>query len=265
MQQLTTSLAPRLGRESPPAGVVRVLVVGDEHQYAGQLEALLLGMGYETVGPAVNAQIALALHKTESIDLVVLDISLRGPANGIQLAGQLLAHGSVPIIFLTAFTDEATFEQAREVGPVAYLIKPVETGVLRRAISLAVRNFAAISWPLPASAPGRGAPFPAAVFIKENGILEKVCLSDIHTVEAANKMCHLALAERSISVRMSLRELAQYLPAERFVQIQRSYFVNIEHIDRLDPTRYLVQVGKQLLPVGRLYLPALISRLCTIT
>ena len=255
--------APRNGTD----GAVRVLVVEDESLFAEQVELILLGMGYEPVGPAASAQIALALYRTEAIDLVLLDISLRGGTDGIQLAEQQLAHYPVPIIFLTSHIDEETFRQAQQVGPVAYLTKPIETEALRRAITLAVRNCAALAWP-PQNSPPPASPvatLPEAVFVKENGLLEKVYLRDIYSVEADNKTCSLTLAERVLPVRISLRELSQYLPAERFVQIQRSYFVNVEHIVRLDPTRHLVQVGKQVLPVGRLYLLELMSRLRTIS
>lgn len=244
---------------------VRVLVVEDEPLAAEQVEALLLGMGYETVGPASSAQIALALYQTEPIDLVLLDISLRGPVDGLQLAAQLLAHHPVPIIFLTSFADEQTFQQAQALGPAAYLTKPPVADALRRAITLAVRNFSALSWPVPPAPPTAPALLaPDTVFVKESGMLEKIRLSDIYSLEADNKTCSLHLAERSMQVRMPLRELASILPAERFVQIQRSYFVNVEHIERLDPARHLVQVGKQVLPVGRLYLLELITRLRTI-
>jgi len=252
---------------------VRVLVVEDEPLVAEQIEALLLGMGYEPVGPASSAQIALALYQTEAIDLVLLDISLRGPVDGLQLAEQLLACHPVPIIFLTSFADEQTFQQAQAVGPAAYLTKPLVEADLRRAIALAVRNFSALSWPpQPLAAPATSASpappaliAPEAVFVKENGMLEKIRLSEIYSLAADNKTCSLHLAERSVQVRMPLRELAAVLPAERFVQIQRSYFINVEHIERLDPKRHLVQVGKQVLPVGRLYLLELITRLRTIS
>ena len=252
------------------SGPARILVVDDEPLFAEQVEALLTSMGHETISPATTAQIALSLHRTENIDLVVLDIGLRGGTNGIKLAELLLAHNPVPIIFLTSFADNETFQQAQQVGPVAYLTKPIEPNSLRRAITLAVRNFAAAQWPSrpgnPAASPLPAQPaIPAAIFVKENGLLERVCLSEIHSVMADHKTCTLTLAERSMSVRMSLRELAQYLPAEHFVQIQRSYFVNIEHIVRLDPTRHLVQVGKQLLPVGRLYLLDFMARLRTVS
>ena len=85
---------------------------------------------------------------------------------------------------------------------------------------------------------------PEAGYVKEKGLLTKVLLSDIHSVAADNKICTLHLAGRSVQVRMSLRELASILPAERFIQIQRSYFINNEHIERPSPSRHLVPVGK---------------------
>ena len=253
----------------PPQTVLRVLVVEDEALHAEQVEAVLLGMGCEPVGPAASAQVALALYRTEPVDLVLLDIGLRGPTNGLQLAQQLLAHHRVPLIFLTSFASEEAFAQAQALKPAAYLTKPLDAAALRRAMLLAVNNQPARAWPAHAEAatpgPVAGRPMPETVFVKENGLLEKVNLSEVHSVAANNKMCSLVLAGRSLEVRMPLRELARLLPAERFVQIQRSYFINLEHIERLDPARHLVQVGKQVLPVGRLYLPELISRLYTLT
>lgn len=246
-----------------PDSLIRVLVVEDEPLYAEQLEAALQDLGYEPIGPAPDARIALSLHRTEGIDLALLDVHLRGTTDGIELASQLLAHRPIPIIFLTSLTDPETFERAQAVGPAAYLTKPVELDALRRALALAVHNFAAhqASTPPPAPLP---APIPDALFVKENGLLEKIRLSSVLSVAAENKLCCLTLAERAVHVRMPLRELVHYLPPDKFVQIQRSYYVNVEHIERVDPVRQLVQVGQQILPVSRLYQEELMRRLRTI-
>ena len=235
---------------------IRVLVVEDEPLYAAQLEAALEDLGYEPVGPAPDARIALALHRTELIDLALLDVQLRGPVDGIGLAAQLLAYRPLPLLFLTSCADEQTFAQARQVSPAAYLIKPVEPAALQRAIVLAISNFIA-------PAPLAAAPPPAGdvLFVKENGLLEKIRFSKVRCVEADNKVCRLVLASRTVTVRMALRELVPHLPASHFVQIQRSYFVNLRYVERLDPVRSLVQVGEQLLPVGRTYQAELLRRL----
>jgi DNA-binding LytR/AlgR family response regulator len=251
----------------PAESVIRILVVEDEPLYAEQLEAALQDLGYEPVGPAADARIAMALHRTETIDLALLDVHLRGTTDGIALAGQLLAHRPIPIIFLTSHADRHTFERAQHLGPAAYLTKPVELEALSRALALAVHNFTAQRTApevAAAAVPPPAGTLPDALFVKENGLLEKIRLSNVQSVMAEDKLCCLTLAERTVHVRMALRELVQYLPPEQFVQIQRSYYVNIEHIERLDPVRHLVQVGKQLLPVSRLYQEELMRRLRTI-
>ena len=243
---------------------LRVLVVEDEPLYAEQLEAILRDLGHEPIGPAPDARIALALHRTETIDLALLDVQLRGPVDGIALAPQLLAHRPIPLLFLTSCADDETFAQARLAGPAAYLIKPVQPAALQRAMMLAITNFGASVPAVAAESSPLAPPVSDALFVKENGLLEKIRLSEVQCVEADNRVCRLILAGRSLVVRMPLRELVQHLPASRFVQIQRSYFVNLDYVVRLDPVRSLVQVGEQVLPVGRTYQAELLRRLPTL-
>lgn len=242
---------------------IRVLIVEDEPLYADQLELHLQNLGYEPVGPAANARTALALFRTEAIDLALLDVQLRGPMDGIELAAELLALRPVPLLFLTSRADDATFARARPLGPAAYLIKPVAPDALQRAMALAVDSFAT-QYTAP-DAPAAPASHPSdALFVKENGLLEKIRLSEIQSVEANDKVCRVILAGRTVQVRMPLRELVRHLPPEHFVQIQRSYFVNLDHIERLDPVRNLVQVGELLLPVSETYHAELLRRLHTL-
>ena len=243
---------------------LRVLVVEDEPLYAEQLEAILRDLGHEPIGPAPDARIALALHRTEPIDLALLDVQLRGPVDGITLAPQLLAYRPIPLLFLTSCADDETFAQARLAGPAAYLIKPVQPAALQRAIMLAVTNFGTSAPSAAADSSPPAPPVSDTLFVKENGLLEKIRLSEVQCVEADNRVCRLILAGRSLVVRMPLRELVQHLPASRFVQIQRSYFVNLDYVVRLDPVRSLVQVGEQVLPVGRTYQAELLRRLPTL-
>ncbi|WP_460504129.1 LytR/AlgR family response regulator transcription factor, partial [Hymenobacter agri] len=178
---------------------------------------------------------------------------------------QLLAHQPLPLIFLTSRTDGETFGRAEQLGAAAYLTKPATLDALQRALALALRNFAArypaadTFWQAPS-----GEALPDSLFIKENGMLEKIRLSEVQWVTADDKHCRLVLAHRTVQVRMPLRELVRHLPASSFVQIQRSYYVNLNHIERLDTGRHLVQVGEHILPVSRTLQEELLRRLRTI-
>jgi DNA-binding LytR/AlgR family response regulator len=249
---------------------LRILVVEDEPLFAEQLEMALEKLGYQPIGPAATAAEALALCQPSSWpDLALLDINIDGPTDGIALAAQLQASQPLPIIFLTARADDATFAQARPLGPAAYLIKPVTADALQRSIELAVANFVASHAPA-AEEPDHQPVFPSnntgmlvpdVLFVKQDGLLVKVRLTEIQWIQAEAKQCRLQLQGREVLVRQPLRELALLLPSQQFVQIQRSYLVNVNHIDRLDPVRNLVQVGAHVLPLSLTYRDELLRRL----
>ena len=264
----------------PSPNRLRILVVEDEPLFAEQIEAALDDLAYHVLGPAPDAAAALALVKTAlpPPDVALLDIHLRGGGpDGIELARQLLAIRPLPLIFLTSLADEASFARARSVGPAAYLVKPVEAASLQRAIELAVANFAVAHRPdhddaaadeaaRDASAmfatPNASVLLPNALFVKEEGLLVKVPLADILWITTEEGVCRLTLVRgRTVTTRQKIRDLAAYLPADHFVQIHRSYLINADALERLDPVSGIVQVCGQLLPLGRLYRDDLMRRL----
>lgn len=260
----------------PNSDRLRVLVVEDEPLFAEQIEAALDDLAYHVLGPAPDAAAALALVRATSPppDVAVLDIHLGRGADGIELARQLLAIRPLPLIFLTSLADEESFARARSVGPAAYLVKPVEPGALQRAIELAVANF--VTRTTDADEPDEAARdaqamfasvnasvlLPNALFLKEEGLLVKVPLAEILWITTEEGLCRMMLDKgRTVTTRQKLRELAVYLPSDRFVQIHRSYIINAEALERLDPVSNIVQVSGQLLPLGRMYRDDLLKRL----
>ncbi len=251
---------------------LRVLVVEDEPLFAELLEACLSDLRYEVLGPASSAAAALALVRDGNArpDVALLDIYLgERSLDGIELARRLLAERPLPVIFLTSQADTASFERARQVCPAAYLVKPADPATIQRAIELAVSNFARASSAGPGTAdgslyatPGGAALLPGAIFLKEDGLLVKVVLHDIAWIEAEGKYCRVALSGgRVVQVRQPLRDIIQHLSSEYFVQIQRSYLINAEHIERIDPVRNMVQVAGNILPIGLMYRDHLLERL----
>jgi DNA-binding LytR/AlgR family response regulator len=250
--------------------LLTVLVVEDELLYAEQLEVMLKRLGYRCLGPAIDAPTSLALIVEHGWpDLILLDIKLRTPLDGIELGTQLLAAHPLPLIFLTSSADPETFVRASRLAPAAYLIKPVTPDALQRAIELAIINFAAaqspsnveLDSPSNSIASNSGFLLSEALFVKIDGLLTKVLISSIQWVQADGKYCQLALASQLVQVRQPLRELIHLLPPQQFIQIQRSYLVNINHIDRIDPVNNLVLVADQLLPLGLTYRDELLRRL----
>lgn len=251
---------------------LRVLVVEDEPLFAELLEACLADLHYIVLGPVSSAAAALALVREGNAkpDVALLDIYLgERSLDGIELARRLLAERPLPLIFLTSQADAVSFERARQLCPAAYLVKPADPAAIQRAIELAVSNFVSSSLARQEATdnslyatPGMAALLPNAIFLKEGGLLVKVLLHDITWIEAEGKYCQLALSGgRVVQVRQPLRDISQHLPLEQFVQIQRSYLINAEYIERIDPVRNIVQVAGNILPIGLMYRDNLLERL----
>jgi PAS domain S-box-containing protein len=126
---------------SPPQlALQRILIVEDEVIIAMDMAQQLRGFGYEVVGIAANAQRARELALQTRPDLVMMDIVLKGPQDGIEAAQAIAAEVDTAVVFLTAYGDPATIERAKAAGPLGYLLKPFRPHELRSTIEVALHR-----------------------------------------------------------------------------------------------------------------------------
>lgn len=116
----------------------RILVVEDEAITAMDIEDRLLEMGYQPAGRAVSGEHALALACERRPDLVLMDIRLKGAMDGIDAAVEIRRRLHVPVIFLTAYSEDATLERAKLAEPYGYILKPFNDRELKSAIEIAL-------------------------------------------------------------------------------------------------------------------------------
>ena len=118
--------------------MTRLLVVEDEFITGSDLKSALSEMGYEV--PLVTDSGEDAIRQAEKIhpDAVIMDITLRGKMNGIEAAGEIRKRCRIPVIFLTAHSDDPTFQNAMQSEPYGYIIKPYEPLNLRTSIEMAL-------------------------------------------------------------------------------------------------------------------------------
>lgn len=143
----------------------RIMIVEDEALVADFLAEVLVDRGYEVVAIADNGKDAIAHAQTLLPDLVLMDIEIRGPMDGIQVAAKL--KGAVPIIFLTAYKDDETVLMAVDQKPSAYLIKPVTEAELLATVAVTFKNHT----PSRSLAPPQALPALPYRYCKESGLL----------------------------------------------------------------------------------------------
>src|SRR4051812_27779691 len=118
----------------------KVMVVEDERVVALHLKLQLTRMGYTVVSMATSGQQVLKQIQEVRPDIVLMDIHIEGPMDGIETARLIPADLQVPVIYLTAFSEEATLERARDTKPYGYLIKPFSERELHAAIQMVLER-----------------------------------------------------------------------------------------------------------------------------
>jgi DNA-binding LytR/AlgR family response regulator len=247
---------------------VNVLIVEDESIVALDLSAGLERDGYNVVGIADNAEEAQQLFTENPVDILLMDIHIIGDKDGIDTATELLKHKTVPVIFLTAFTDPMTVSRVKHIQAAAFLTKPYNVTNVRIAIELALNNLAitkqtaAAGKVIPLENHG-DRPVPDTtdketvlqmndyIFVKNNYVFVKIRLADLLYLEADNNYVNVVTQEKKFVLRLSLSQLLEKINYKPLVRIHRSYAVNIDAIQSFNDQE--VQIGKVELPIGRNY------------
>ena len=115
----------------------KILVVEDEGIVAKDIQNRLRHLGYKVPAIAFSGEEAVAKAKKLKPDLVLMDIMLNGEMDGIEAAAKIRSQMNVPIIYLTAYSDESTLNRAKTTDPYNYILKPFNDDDLRIGIDLA--------------------------------------------------------------------------------------------------------------------------------
>ena len=114
-----------------------ILIVEDEFITGTDIQSSLTDMGYHAPIILDNGADAIRIAGELRPDVILMDITLAGGMTGIEAAQRIREKFGIPIIFLTAHSDETTFELARNTEPFGYIIKPFEPRSLHISIEMA--------------------------------------------------------------------------------------------------------------------------------
>ncbi len=112
----------------------KILIAEDEMITSIDIKNILQNDGYEVVGTVTTGEEALQQVIDKRPDVVLLDITLQGKMDGIETARRIKAEYDIPIIYVTAHSDNATLERAKITEPGGYILKPLKKEDLRSTI-----------------------------------------------------------------------------------------------------------------------------------
>jgi DNA-binding LytR/AlgR family response regulator len=224
--------------------------------------------GFEVAAIVDNGPEAVELFKNKDIDLILLDINIKGLWDGIETAMQLRKHKIVPFIYISAYADSNTFERAKATLPSAYLTKPFRINDLYKAIELAMYHFSSqmgsavvIKDQIPAK---KEIPeqdgilhFNNAIFIKQNYKFNKIAYEDILYLKADGNYTFIQTIDKKYIIKYSLQNVIDIFNIDKFVRVHRSFAINMNHLTSFNENT--LHLNQEEIPIGRNYKDAFLQ------
>ena len=190
----------------------------------------------ELVGVCENAIQLNNQLKSQQADLLFLDIEMPY-MTGIELLNSL--SNPPKVIITSAYAEYAIKGYDLEVSD--YLLKPISFDRFLKAVNKVYDQLISSQTPV----------VQDYLFVKTSLKLEKIRFNDMRFIEGVENYVAIYTSDGKIITHTTLRTILQKLPPERFVQVHKSYLVNIDKIDSIEGN--LLGIGKNKIPLSRTY------------
>jgi DNA-binding LytR/AlgR family response regulator len=227
-----------------------ILIVEDEMIIAANISLQLNNLGYEVTGIIPRAEEVLPEIRQHIPDIILMDINLKGDLDGIELVQLIQNEFKIPIIYLTANSDEAHFEKAKATNPYAFISKPFKKLDLQRAIELSIVRIQKEQNSEKSSDVVSEDPYILSdcIFVRSHDKMVKICIDNILYIEAERNYCKIFCKDKEHLLVTTLKYLEEKLPTNSLMRIHRSFIVNLHHIDEI-ATNHVV-IGKKAIPLS---------------
>ena len=185
----------------------KFLIVEDDALISEHLNEIVIGHGHEVSDICAHEQSALQSIEQNPPDFALLDIRLLGDDLGINIGRHLQGLG-IPFVFITSFSDKQTIQEAVDVEPKGYILKPFEAAEVSAVINKLVEC-------------GK-----QSMTIKSGGIKYQLLIRDILFVQSENVYLEIHTSDKKYLVRKKLSDFLSKVSGERLIQVHRSFAVN---------------------------------------
>lgn len=119
----------------------RIMIVEDEGISSAYVQDTLEHLGYIVTSAVSSAEEAIEMAEKDEPDLILMDIHIKGAMDGIDTANEIRTRYNIPVVYLTAHSDEGTLERAKITEPFGYVMKPVDSKDLKTSIEIALYKY----------------------------------------------------------------------------------------------------------------------------
>jgi len=244
---------------------INVFVVEDESIVSKDIQHSLKKLGYTVLGSSSSGEKAIEfLQNNDEPDIVLMDIMLKGKMNGIETAEIIKNKYSIPVIFLTAYADEATLSKAKISEPYGYILKPFKEIDLQTSIEIAlykhkkeqqVINERDLLYSLVEEKS------PNFIFVKSSSKLVKLNCNDIYFIEALKDYVVINTSDSRYTIHSTMKEMENKMGNVDFIRIHRSFIVRLDKIATIEFPNLTLEKDKKRIPIGASYRDQLTAKI----
>lgn len=244
---------------------INILVTEDESIVRKDIERCLGNLGYNVIASADNGEDAISLAMKHKPDLALMDIMIKGEMSGIAAAEEIKRNMDIPVVFLTAYADESTLNEAKMAEPHGYILKPFKDVDIQTAIEMALhkhgkeREMKQETEFLRSMAEHKED--SDVIFVKNRSRLVRVKNEDLLFVEALKDYVVVHTRSESYTIHSTMKDVETKLGAKDFIRVHRSFIVNIDAIESIKYAMITIEGMDKEIPVGGSYKDALAERI----
>ncbi len=244
---------------------INILVTEDESIVRKDIERCLGNLGYNVVASADNGEDAISMAMKHKPDLALMDIMIKGDMNGIAAAEEIKRNIDIPVVFLTAYADENTLNDAKLAEPHGYILKPFKDVDIQTAVEMALHKHGKEQEMRQETdflrSLAEHKDDTDIIFVKNRSRLIRVKNSDLLFVEALKDYVVVHTTNESYTIHSTMKDVETKLGGPDFMRVHRSYIVNIEAIESIKYSMITIAGMEKEIPVGGSYKDALAQRI----
>jgi len=225
---------------------LKTFIVEDDISFALEVEMLLRVLDYPVLGTANSSDKGLVKIMKERPDVILVDIYIEGTNNGIEFAKKI-RHLNIPVIFMTAYNDEKLYELAKELNPIAFLVKPFNL-ISLKSILERVKYQLQREKELQNNISDN-----EFIFIKNSKTIDKVFVKDIYYIKSEGNYCYIFTEDKKYVLKISLVKMHEKLSQPIFIRVHRGHVVNKKKIQNVTKNLSALNLGDFEIPIGGKY------------
>ncbi|MEN0049580.1 MAG: LytTR family DNA-binding domain-containing protein [Bacteroidota bacterium] len=216
---------------------MRALILEDDLGFALDIEILLNEIGDFEVDIAADSTKAEKAIQSNSPNLLLLDVRVKGNLNGIEFY-QKYQSLDAGVVFFTAYNDEAIYQKARAISNAPYLIKPFDRLTLKAAIEAVLQKKSS---------------YKDHIMIKKRNEYIRILLEHILWIKAEGNYSYIYTQTEKYIVKSSTRKLLTSVKRDTFLAIHKGIIINPNYVQTVNFSNNLLRINDQELPIGRTY------------